>query len=252
MKTLKSLNKAIDVLELFPRIEENVSLAEISKLTRLDKSTVNRILATWVNRGYLKQNGKRGKYSLDTKFLDFSGVIKRRSRIRDKALPYLVRLAEITKESVILSILNGQYAAYNETIPSEQSLTIVPAEGTRVPLYCTGVGKILLAGMTDQEIENYINSVKLISYTPNTITHPDSLRALIAVIKKEGVVIDCEENALGINNVAAGVRDAEGKTVAAVGVLGPSVRLTRQCMTEIIPEIKKCALDISRELGYKA
>jgi len=230
---------------------ESVSLAEISRLSGLDKSTVNRILNTWVNRGYLKQNGKRGKYSLDTKFLDFSGALKRRSRIRDKALPYLVKLAQITRESVILSILNGRYAAYNEMIPSDQPLTIVPAEGTRVPLYCTGVDKILLAGMTDKEIENYINSVKLESYTPSTITHPDSLRALIAIIKKEGMVIDCEENIPGINNIAAGVKDAEGKTVAAVGVLGPSVRLTRQLMTEIIPEIKKCSLDISRELGYK-
>lgn len=252
---MNTLDKALNILELFLSPEESpqeeISLTELAKLSGFNKSTVKRMVSILVRRGYLKQREKGGKYSLDTKFLDFSGVIKRRSKIRDKAIPYLLKLAQLTRESVILSILDGQYAAYNETIPSEHALKIVPDEGTKVPLYCTGVGKIFLASMTEPEVENYINSTKLESYTANTITNPDYLKAHIAIITKEGIAFEEEEFVLGIRNVAAGIRNSEGKTVAAVGVLGPSVRLSRQHMTEIAPDVKKCASEISKELGYK-
>lgn len=252
---MKTLEKALNILELFlipwESPQEEISLAELAKLSGFNKSTVKRTVSILVTRGYLKQQEKGGKYSLGTKFLDFSGAIKRRSKIRDKAIPYLLKLAQLTRESAILSILDGQYAAYNETIPSEYSLRIVPDEGTKVPLYCTGVGKVFLANMTEAEVENYINSIELESYTANTITHPDYLKAHIAIIAKEGIAFEDEEFSLGIRNVAAGVRDSEGKTVAAVGVLGPSVRLSRQRMTEIAPDVKKCASEISGELGYK-
>jgi len=248
---MKTLNKAIDVLECFINMEENVQLSEIARASGMDKSTVNRIVMTWVKRGYLKQTEKRGKYSLGTKFFDFSGIIKRRSKIRDIAMPHIIKLAQISKESVILSILDGQFAAYNEVIPCEFALKIVPDEGTKVPLYCTGVGKIFLASMTEKEINNYINITKFESYTANTFTHPDSLKAHIAIIAEENVAFESDEFFIGVSNVAAGVKDAEGKCIAAVGVLGPSVRLTRQRMNTIAPEVKKCAADISKDLGYK-
>lgn len=248
---MKSLNKAIDVLECFLDMEEKVNLADLARASGLDKSTVNRIAAAWVKRGYLRQTEKRGKYSLGTKYLDFSGLIKRRSKIRDIAMPHLIKLAQSSRESVILSILDGKYAAYNEVIPCDFPLKIAPDEGTKVPLYCTGVGKIFLANMTGPEIDNYINTTKLESYTEHTIVHPDYLKAQVSIIAKENVAYESDEFFIGVSNVAAGVRDDEGKCVAAVGVLAPSVRLTRQIMNEITPSVKKCAADISRDLGYK-
>jgi DNA-binding IclR family transcriptional regulator len=248
---MKTLNKAIDVLECFTNMQENVQLSEIARESGLDKSTVNRIVMTWVKRGYLKQIEKRGKYSLGTKFLDFSRIIKRRSRIRSIAMPHLFKLAQISKESVILSILDGQFAAYNETIPSEFPLGIIPDEGIKVPLYCTGVGKIFLANMTEAEIDNYLNTTKLEPYTAHTITNPDYLKAQIANIAKENIVFETDESFIGISNIAAGIKNAEGKCVAAVGVLGPSARFTQHRMTEVVPHIKKCVSDISSDLGFK-
>ena len=255
---MKTLKKALDILELFLCQEDNpeitppeeLSLTEIAKLSGYDKSTVKRSLTVLVSYGYLKQREKRGKYSLGTKFLDFSGLIKRRSKIRHVALPYLVKLAQLTRESVILSILDGQYAAYNETIPSEYPLKIVPDEGTKVPLYCTSVGKVFLASMTENDIDNYLKTIELKSYTHNTITHPDYLKAHIATIVRDGIAFEDEEFTLGVRSVAAGIYDGEKKIVASVGVIGPSVRLTRSQVTEIIPHLKECALNISHELGY--
>lgn len=250
---MKTLNKAIDVLDCFLTMEEYVELSEIAQKSNLDKSTVDRILKTWVKRGFLKQKGNRGKYSLGSKFLDFSGIIKRRSKIREMAMPYIVKLSQISKESVILSILEGHFAAYNEVISFPGSLLElkgIPDEGTKVPLYCTGVGKILLANMTKAEINDYFNITELKSITKNTITDANKLRDQMHLITERNISFDSDEYIWGVSNVAAGIMNYYGNCIAAVGVLGPSVRLTSYRMEEIVPHVIKCASDISKSLGF--
>jgi len=248
---MKSLDKALDILELFLEADEDISLSDLARMSGLDKSTVNRITTAFVRRGYLKQQGKRGKYSLGAKFLDYSGIVKKRIRIRDLAIPHMTKLAASANESVILATLDGQQAVHSETVHANHPLRIVPDEGTKVPLYCTGVGKILLAYMAEQGIDSYIESNELKRFTSNTITDPNQLRTHLVTIAKEGIAYDDEENYVGVRNVAAPVRDREGKVVASVGVLGPTVRLTRTRMLEVVPDVKECALKISRELGFK-
>lgn len=248
---MKSLKKALDILELFLDIDGEVRLSDLAKSSGLNKATVNRIVSVLVNRGYLRQPEKRGKYSLGTKFLDFSGLIKKRSKIRDTAIPYLIRLSQLVKESVMLAVWQGGRAVYSETIHADYPLRIIPDEGTKVPLYNTGVGKIFLANMTPQEQEIYLSTTPLQAYTPNTITGHEQLKKHLAMIVKEGIAFDDEEYYIGVRNVAAAIKDGEGKVVASVGVLGPSIRLSRSRMKEIAPEVKKCAMEISKALGFK-
>lgn len=250
MKSIKSVHKAFDLLELFLKMDENVNLAEITEKSGMDKSTVNRFLYTLVERGYLKQAGKRGKYSMGTRFLDFSSLIKTRLKIRDIALPHISKLATVVKENVILSVPDGKYARHLELIPSQHILNIRPLDGARTPLYCTGVGKIFLASMSAAEIDSYFVN-KLEPLTPNTITRINTLKAQLINVADEGVAYDDEEEFEGVRNVAAAIMDSDGKVVAAIGVLGPSIRMTRSHLIEITPEVKRCALNISHDLGYK-
>jgi DNA-binding IclR family transcriptional regulator len=104
---------------------------------------------------------------------------------------------------------------------------------------------------TEAEPEDYLNTFNLEAHTANTITDVNSLKTHLMRIAKEGIAMDDEEYFQGVRNVAAGIKDGEGKLTASVGVLGPSVRLTRSRMQEIIPDVKSCALAISTELGYK-
>jgi len=248
---MKSLQKAIDVLELFLGNEDEISLSELAKSSGFNKSTVNRIAAIFVKRGYLKQIEKRGKYSLGMKFLDFSGIIKSRIKIRDIAMPYMIKLSQLAKDSVMLSVWDGRKAVFSETIPAKYPLRIIPDEGTKIPLHCTGVGKIFLADMTEPELESYFSTTKLQPCTANTITEPNQLKTHIMRIAKEGVAFDDEEYYLGVRNVSAAIKGSDGNVVAAIGVLGPSVRLTRAKLNELTPIVKSCALEISRDLGYK-
>ena len=120
-----------------------------------------------------------------------------------------------------------------------------------LPLHATGVGKIMLANMSDKQLRRYFNSRTRKRYTPNTITDVNDIENQIAEVKKEGVAYDDEEFYRGVRGVAAGVKDADGKLVGALSILAPQVRLSHARMRELTKDVKKCAQKISRELGFK-
>jgi len=248
----KVLDKSLDILELFLMTDHpgEFSLTELAELSGLNIATVSRILSILVKRGYLQQPKKRGEYALGMKFLDFTGLIKRRIKLRDVAYPFLVKLSQEVDESVILSSWDGIQGIHIATVNTSHLLRIVPEEGTRFSLYSTGIGKAILADMTDDELEQYINSHNLKSHTPKTITDIHVLKKHLLKVKRDGVAFDNEEQYQGVKNVASVIRDNEGNASGAVGVLGPSVRLTRNRMEEIVPAVKRCALEISKALGY--
>jgi DNA-binding IclR family transcriptional regulator len=248
---MRTLNRTLDVLEVFLKIEDdNIRLSELAKLSGLNKATVNRIVSDLVSRGYLNQPERRGKYYLGTKFIRFNHIITQRSKLGLVAPPYLAKLAESVKDCVLLTVLDGEHALVSDVIDSQHVLRTSLEVGTRISLYCTGQGKAILAGMTEAELDQYLSKVTLKRLTEYTITDPNELKSHLIIVAKEGVAYDDEDQFMGIRNVAAGIMKADGKVIAAVGVIGPSVRMTRTRMREIAPWVKQCAAEISRALGY--
>jgi DNA-binding IclR family transcriptional regulator len=117
-------------------------------------------------------------------------------------------------------------------------------------IYTAGVGKTFLANMSEKDLEEYLSSVILKPRTPNTITDMDELKRHLNKIKKDGVAYDDEEQELGLRMIAAPIFDWDEKIAAAIGVVGPSSRISRQRMVEIAPLVKKYALQISQAMGY--
>jgi IclR family transcriptional regulator, KDG regulon repressor len=248
---MKSLTKALDILELILNTKEEMGVTEIARITGLNKATVSRITNHLSSRNYLVRSEKRGKYFLGTQFLSFSKVIKDRMNIRDIAMPYLAKLSKSVDESVVLVIWDGKKALNIDSVQSTQSLRIIPEDSGQIPLHCTGTGKMFLTQMTDKELETYFDTDGMIAYTTNTITNLNHLKTQLMKIKSEGVAYDDEEFKLGTRDVAAGIKNVEGRFIASIGILAPSIRLTRAKMIEIAPEVKKCATEISKSLGYK-
>lgn len=251
MTQMKSLNKALDILELFTDAEnDEMRLSEIAKLSGLNKSNVNRIVSVLVKRGYLNQKEKWGKYSIGTKFLTFKLSLKKRLKLRDIALPHLTKLSRDIKESVILAAWDGRLAFYREVINSTHPLNLTPEEGTIVPLHATAIGKIILANKSQQELEYYFLENELIAHTHNTITDIDIMRTHLKKIAQENIAYDDEENFLGARGVASGIKDSSSDILGCVCVFGPSSRLSLMRMTEITPNVKQCAIKISKVFGY--
>lgn len=251
-KSPGAINKALDILEIFLKQENGIGISELADLTGLNISTAHRISSILVKRGYLTQQEKRGKYILGLKLLEFIGILKRTLKIRDISLPFLEKLRTISGESVNLAVLESNCAVYIEHIESNQILRTFTQVGNRVPLYCTGVGKVLLAHMSEKEREKYFLTTKsLFRYTDNTITDLNDLKKELLIVKREGVAMDNGEMEIGVRCIASPIRDSSGNAIAAISISGPYSRLNSTRMEELKTLIKRYGLENSRAIGYK-
>lgn len=243
------IQKTFQILNVFLNHEEDLGITDLAKLSGVGISTTHRITAMLVSMGFVKQVRSRGKYSLGIKFIAFGDAAKSRNSIREIALPIMEEIKNETGESVNLAILEGNTAFLLEKVHALHGLIVTAPPGNYLPLYCSGVGKILLAFMKDEEIDDYFNNIDLKSLTHNTITDRIVLKKQLLTIRKEGIGLDDKEYIMGTRNIAAPVKNLYGEVVASVGIIGPSARLTRERINLLIPIIKACADNISRALG---
>jgi DNA-binding IclR family transcriptional regulator len=196
---MNSISKALNILEQILAVHEQVGVSKLAELTGLNVTTTHRIANLLVKRGYLRQTQRGGKYWLGSKFLEFYAASKEILKIREVALPFLENLHKTVGESVNLAILDSDEVVYIEHIASHHSLRTFTQIGNRVPCYCTGVGKILLAYLptekrvvqAGQEVEVCQNLVKeegiqTIIFCPG-FTHKDIGNVVEAVGPKVGV-----------------------------------------------------------------
>jgi IclR family transcriptional regulator, KDG regulon repressor len=247
---MKVIKRALSILDLFLDHSAEMSLDEMEKASSLNKATVRRMASTLVECGYLKQTRKRGKYSLGTKFLDFSGIVKMNNVIIPIASPYLINLRQQINETVQMAVWDGVRTFLCQSLLADHPLKVVPAEGTGLIMHATSLGKAIIAQWTEEELDKYF-SRDLERYTPNTITDLNDLKKHLMIIKKEGTAFDDEESYPGVRGISAALVNSEGRAAGAIAVIGPSVRLTRERISDYMPLVKDCALKISRELGYK-
>jgi len=249
--TVQALDRMIQILEELALHRDGCGITMLSNLTGLHKSTVHRILNTLMSRGYISKNNENGKYSLGVRILYLSSAILDRMDVRTVARPFLERLCRDTDEVVHLSTLDGTEAVYIDKVESpNKSVRMYSQIGKRVPLHCTGVGKILLAWLPEKEVE-YILSIKgMDAYTKNTITNMEDMKKHLAEIRKNGYAVDELEHEEEIRCVAAPIFDISGKVIASVSVSGTIMHITPDRMPKLTEEVLKTAKDISYQLGY--
>lgn len=247
---MKSLRKSISLLETFlDKGSREMTLTELAEHTDMNISSAHGIVKVFVEKGYLIQNGKRGKYSLGLKLLEFSNAIRKGLRLRDVALPFMKHLCGLINESVSIAVLDKYTGTEIEVVEADQQLGVASFSGPNMPLYCTGLGRVLLADMSEVELEDYVEHVELIAYTPHTITDFEKIKQKLKVVKEKGYALDDQETVLGVRNLAAPIRYNDGKCVAALGIYGPSIRVTDQRVGELIIAVKEYAKKISMAMG---
>ena len=151
-----------------------------------------------------------------------------------------------------MAVLDGTEAVCIAVIPNKGIMfQVVQDEGSRFPLHATSLGKILLAYLPDEKIENILNSISLRAYTNNTITDIASLKREIENIRHDSVSFDDEEYEIGLRSAAAPIKGEDGHALAGIAFLGISLRISNLKMKQLAPFVKNTALEISRLLGYK-
>jgi len=252
---VKSIDKALDILEAFSKQREELSVTELSKMLGLKISTVHRILTTLKGRGYIRQSSPKTKYELGIKVFELGCIFRDQMHLTEIALPYLKYLCNLTKETTHLAILDDNFAEviYIAQATSPEPLRTAVGVGTRWKAHCTAIGKVLLAFLSKEKIKQiFLNQKKLSTYTPNSISDVNGLKKHLKKVRIQGFAIDNEEFGIGIRCIAAPVRNDSGKVIAAVSIAGPTTRFSKEKAGGLKDTIIKVCDKISYELGFKS
>jgi len=246
---IQSVFRALKILECVAQHGSAVGLTDISKEMGLSKSTVHGLIATLEQYGYMQQDGVTGKYSLGLKAFEIGQAYVSSLDLREVALPDLRELSLRYQETAHLAVLSGEDVVYIDKFDGSRSIGIRSRIGGRNPAYCTGVGKALLSGLSDSQIQNMYQDKSLEKYTENTVVELIPLLEQIRQVRKVGYAFDAEEIEMGLQCIAAPIKDNTGMIIAAISLSGPSSRLPD--MKDIATDVAKTAMQISLRLGYK-
>ncbi len=227
----KSLKKALDILRCFTE-KPTWGITEISERLDLYKSNVYDIMTTLKAMDYLEKDGESERYKLGMQVFALSRAMGDSFSIIKIALPYMQELANITDERVYLAIPHSSEVVYLEaTYPAESVNLMRSILGEHAEMYCTGIGKAMLAYFPQNVIEAYLKR-KLISYTDHTITETEKLRKELGVTKQRGYAIDDMEHEFGVKCVAMPIFDPLRKVYAAMSISGPAVNFSEKKIKE--------------------
>jgi DNA-binding IclR family transcriptional regulator len=247
---LSSVTAAIRLLKVFSEQEPEIGISNLAKRMGLAKSTVHRLATTLVAEGLLEQNDENGRYRLGIQLFTLGALVRRRFDVSKQALPFLHVLREHTGETVHLAVLDDINIVYLFNLESDQAIRMRSYIGVRKPAFCTAEGHVLLAFRTPDVVARVLKA-GLVARTPNTNTDTQAFLKTLDKVRRENYSIDDEESEIGMRGAAAPVRDVSGNVVAAVGIGGPSQRLTKKAMRACVPHLLNAAEGISSTLGYR-
>jgi DNA-binding IclR family transcriptional regulator len=247
---IQALDRGMVILETLAGEEKDASLSSLAARFPWDKSTTHRLLATLRHRGYVDQDPETGRYRLGLALLTLSGALTHRLDIRQNAALPVEELALASRETAHLAVYDrGEVVILLQT-DSPEKVRIHTYAGMRIPAHCSSLGKVLLAGMAEAELENWGREAKLQRYTAQTLATLKSLKAHLVQVRRQGYGFDDQEYEAGIRCLAGRVKNSEGQVVAAVGISGPSHRLPPEKRPHYIELVRGAAERISRSLGF--
>jgi IclR family KDG regulon transcriptional repressor len=247
---LSSVATAIRLLKAFSEDDDELGISELSRRLGLAKSTVHRLAVTLVSEGLLEQDRDNGKYHLGIALFRLGALVRRRMNVSNEARPYLYDLREKINETVHLAILDGSEIMYVYNLESTQAIRMRSDIGVRKPAYCTAEGQAILAFQPAEVIERVV-AAGLAPRTPKTLTSADKFIKALGVVRQRGCAIEDEESELGMVCIAAPIRDDSGDVVAAVGIAGPLMRLSKKSIAAFLPHVIATADLVSVRLGYR-
>jgi len=251
---VRVLHKALDILETIKTSPAGIGLAELSKTVELPKPTVYRILGTLESRGYLDRR-ENGSYRLTQKLFDLQRDISLERQLNGVAQPVMEKLVEVCKETVNLGLLDGGEVVVINTLESPQAVRMISKIGHRRFLHTTALGKILLAGLADKEVERLIKIKGLPRLTPHSIVNKKALMSEIRRVRSQGYALDNQENELEGRCLAVAIRGPDDSTLAALSISGPVFRMNLERVKSFLNNLQAACGQIAEKMnirGYHA
>ena len=238
---VKSLAKSMSILECFTVDVPELGITEIANMLKINKSTVYNVISTFEALGYVSKNNKNNKYTLGIKLLEFSYIVNSHIGLSEVFLPYMNEIANQTGETVYLGMPFRHEVLYLNLCYPKGALPTQSVMGEKAPMYCTGLGKAMLAHMN--QIDEHIPS-ELIKHTENTIIDINELLKDLEITRNRGYSFDNMEHEYGIKCIGFSIKNQNDQLVGAISVSGPSLRFEGYNLNSIINSTKKILSNI--------
>ena len=248
---IRSVSKAIRLLEELSKEPGVFGVSELARAVEMDKSSVSRMLKTLEQSGCVAQDATTQRYQLGVAMAVFGQKALKRLNVRNLAQGPLERIARHTGECAHLAILAAERAFYVEQAAPLRGVSVEAPIGTLAPLHCTALGKVLLAYQPRSRQEAMLEQLQCESFTRRTITDVAALRAHLVVVRETGLGLDDEEFSVGVRCIAAPVFRHDGSIAGAIGISGPSPRVTDDRLKSWGEYIKSETDSFSAQLGFR-
>lgn len=245
---VQSVDRAISVLEILAR-QGDGGVSEVAAQLGVHKSTAFRLLNALERRGLVEQAEDRGKYRLGLGMARLAGAVSGGPEVARQGRPVCERLASELGETVNIAVPQAQYAVNLDQVTGASQSAAQDWVGLLTPLHATSSGKVLLAHRGARR-RSALMAGDMPRFTRHTITTGRRLAEELAAVQRRGYAVAVEEYELGLNAIAAPVRDRDGRVVAAVSACGPADRLTEPLMHKRATTLIDCADEISHRMGY--
>lgn len=250
--SVRTIDKAVTILETIAGSDGDIDLASLSKKLRFPKSTILRILNTLKDHNYVTQQTQTKRFSLGPALIILGKTAEKKFDIITQVHPVLVEISEKTGETTSLAIRTGTKAVYIDQVISKNMIRGQPSIGDRLELYCSASGKVLLSSLSDEQIEKFIQKEPRIKKTQKTLVEKEALQKELIRVREQGFAVDDEEVEIGGRCIAAPLFDSAGRVIAAVSVMGPTVRLRQKDIPKIAELVRDEVHKASQALGYQS
>ncbi|MCH3908743.1 MAG: IclR family transcriptional regulator [Sphaerochaeta sp.] len=247
---VRSVDRALAIIEVLSSHPKGLGLLDLSREVSLNKTTTYRLLCAIMNHGWVTKDATTGKYRLTLMLFELGSRVSARTNVLTIARPYLEDLSAQFRETVHLVIRDGSDVVYLYKEDSlNRSVKMGSQVGNRYPMYCTGVGKAILAYLSEEDLEEVWKSSHVVARTQTTITSLDAMKKELAETRKRGWAVDNEENEIGVRCVAAPILSRKGYPVASISIASSVFHITKETIGNYAEAVMDTAKIISEQLG---
>lgn len=243
------LIKAFDLLEAFREHPNGLTHANLEKLyPNVSRVSIFRILRSLESLSYLEKSDETGRFALGAKFVELGQLAERRLELVELLKPHMQEMLLRFNENINLGKLRNFELIYLKILESSQPLRVADFPNRRNAIYCSAIGKSILAHMGDESVEEYLRLTKLTRFTANTITTREGFRRELEQVRKLGYAVDNEENVEGVRCIGIPLFDENGAPIASLSFTGPSTRMTDAKFKLLLEALQKARASIAEKL----
>lgn len=250
-RLIQSVKRALDIINCFDSLHDQLTLTEISEKLNLNISTVHGIISTLSAYSYIDKNPNNGKYRLGLEFLLKANLVSQSLDLKEIGHPYLTELTKKHGETSHLYVYQHEQIYCVDKVESPNNYFIVSSRAaSKLPLHASASGKLFLAAMPEADLKHFLQNSELIQLTDKTIADVGQLIENVQQIREQGYGVENEEIEPGAFSIAAPIRDASGQTAGTISMVG-SLNRIREKEAMIRDDLLAAAASISAQLGYQ-